>query len=551
MLCLSASGMALATYFNQRTQAEEALAHAKADAESANLAKSRFLATMSHEIRTPMNGILGMAEMLLLPETSDEERIDYSRTILNSGQTLLTLLNDILDLSKVEAGKFELVYAALEPARLIRETVALFSEAAKKSGSTIHFEWNGPTQQYWTDPSRLRQMLSNLVSNAIKFTAQGQIRIIASEKERNGNEVVLKFAVSDTGIGIPDDKLVLLFQPFSQVDSSNTRRFGGTGLGLSIVSSLAKLMGGEVGVESELGRGSCFWFTIRTAAIPIGQEVHQDSRDVSAVILFGSTTPKLSGQVLVVDDDPTNRKVILAMLTKLGILTESVENGQLAMEAMKRTSCCDLILMDCQMPVMDGFETTRTIRLWERENSKMRVPIIALTAGAFAEDRKHCLDVGMDDYLTKPITLNKLSAMLEIWLACNRKETIPKLIPETLPDLTNDVADSIEFDSSFLLTQLDGDRELARAILQSAMGNIPGYFDKFEQAVLLGNRSEAESFAHKLKGLIAQLGGVRLSKRMKLVEIELKTGGSIDAAALEELLTEYQQLSDRIKEWMQ
>jgi len=294
VLALLIGLLALVRNLKQREADMAEMRRLKTEAESASLAKSRFLATMSHEIRTPMNGILGMAQMLLMPNLSAHDQRDFARTIMTSGQTLLTLLNDILDFSKIEAGKVHLESNVFEPRQFLQEAQALFAVSAANKHLSLEFRWDGPSgQRYRADSHRLRQMLFNLLGNGIKFTTQGKVCVEGSEIGRDGDAAVLEFSVSDTGIGIPEEKLDLLFRPFTQADSSTTREFGGTGLGLSIVHSLAKLMGGDVGVASEVGNGSRFWFRIRAEIVPGGLGDSQASQPV-----HGKVPPPVAAKAL-------------------------------------------------------------------------------------------------------------------------------------------------------------------------------------------------------------------------------------------------------------
>lgn len=400
----------------RRIANERDLAQALSAAEQANTAKSRFLAVMSHEIRTPLNGILGMAQLLLLDDQNTaQERQEFARTILNSGNALLTLLNDILDLSKIEASRLELSPTACQPLQILREVRQLFTALAEAKQLRLEIDWHGTaTQRYWADAFRLRQMLSNLVSNAVKFTHHGEIKLSAREVECLSGDVILEFSVTDTGIGVPPEKQRHLFQPFSQVDMTSTRGHGGTGLGLSIVRSLAELMGGTVGIESRPEAGSRFWFTLRCRIVDAEEESRSDARDVQ---ITTEHHPLRDASILVVEDNPTNRLVVKALLGKLHVgQVVCVENGEEAISVITSGQTPDLVLMDIQMPVMDGLTATREIRVWEQQKQYPQIPIVALTADAFPEDREKCLQAGMNDYLAKPIKLAELEAALLRWL---------------------------------------------------------------------------------------------------------------------------------------
>ncbi|HEY1182485.1 MAG TPA: ATP-binding protein [Rhodocyclaceae bacterium] len=394
-----------------------ALHAARLQAETANRAKGAFLATMSHEIRTPLNGILGMAQLLLMPDLKPSEVHEYARTIYNSGNILLTLLNDILDLSKVEAGKLEIKNAPFMPAQLLDELLALFRDSAGDKALELSARWRGsPQARYSADSMRLRQILSNLINNGIKFTPKGKVSVEGRETVQEDGSVLLEFEVRDTGIGIPSDKQQELFKPFSQIDDSNTRQYGGTGLGLSIVRSLAELMGGSVSCESEAGQGACFRVKVKAEPLVEAHDTRIQPRVPANGERSAAKAPGGRYELLLVEDNLINQKVISAMLQKLGCSVRSVENGKEAVDAVRGGLRPDLIVMDCQTPVMDGFEATRQIRAWEAEQADGHLPIVALTAAAFEADRVRGLEAGMDDFMTKPASLQSLHDTLQKFL---------------------------------------------------------------------------------------------------------------------------------------
>jgi CheY-like chemotaxis protein len=283
----------------------------------------------------------------------------------------------------------------------------------------------GPVdQRYQADAHRLRQMLSNLVGNAIKFTRQGRINIEGSELSRDGTSAMLEFSVRDTGIGIALDKLDLLFKPFSQTDSSTTREFGGTGLGLSIVRSLAHAIGGDVGVQSELGVGSRFWFRARVDIIAAGEDGRSAARHASTSAVPAQSPSQLNGSVLVVEDNAVNRMFVKTLLGKFGLRVSMAHDGQQGVDAVTSGEHFDIVLMDIHMPVMDGYVATERIRQWEVQGGHSHVPIIALTADAFEEDQRRCLATGMDDFITKPVAANALKSVLGKWLALAGKPAL-------------------------------------------------------------------------------------------------------------------------------
>jgi len=560
----------------ERKQAALALQEARDAAESANQAKSRFLAAMSHEIRTPLNGVLGITELVLDSELTDEQRENLD-IVYHEGETLLNILNDILDFSKMEAGKFDLNACAFSLHDLIQIATGLFSKNALEKGIGLTgVALPALTCQLIGDVDRLRQILMNLLSNAVKFTDAGDVRLQVELLHENDKQMQLRFSVTDTGIGISLEDQQKLFIEFSQVDASSTRQYGGTGLGLSIVRKLVSLMGSEIFVESEVGKGSRFWFDL---TLEKSTQLHQSTLYNRILAVMGENVGIEKDQfvnhtarkerILLVDDVPMNRKVAQGMLKKIGLThVDIASNGMEAVDCFARDGVSHtgvsgdqyaLILMDIRMPVMDGYEATRRIRAIEQEKkSPTRTPIIALTAHAFAEDKQRSLKAGMDDLLIKPLTGRRVAKMMQRWLPMQTSlASEVELSPAEEELCTEDPSHAAEKTDhqaprSNALAILDHDslRRLHEDmgggigdIIDMYVGELPAQIDTICQALAQYDSDALKDAAHRLKGTSRNIAALRLGELCAQLQ---KQAMAMDGVDTEVLITSLRDEADAV-----
>ncbi len=484
-----------------RRLAEESLKKAKEAADSASRAKTEFVVNVSHEIRTPISAIVGMSELLMETELSAEQ-MEYAQGVKESADLLLRLINDMLDLSKIEVGKLEMEEIDFDLRSVIYLAVNMFSSQAMLKGLVLRDQMAQDVPVFLKgDPLRLRQVLVNLIGNAVKFTEKGSVvlEVRRHDAAENGHFFTLLFSVMDTGIGIPADKMELIFQSFTQADGSTTRKYGGTGLGLNIAMNIVKLMGGSIWVESETGKGSAFHFTASfSQGMPVGEFKPGGSKACSIA------TPL---RILHVEDNVVIRNYVTGMLVKSAHIVKSAVNGKEAIELLSQEDF-DLVLMDIQMPDMDGFETARIIRDPSSPVKNHAVPIIATTAYTRKEDRKRCLESGMNDYVAKPFSISELFSK------------IVQLPPIQAKKKDDDPIDRVR------LHRLYGNNEaLIHKICDDFLMNVtPARLDEMRESIIAGDLHRANRLAHSLKGAAGTIGAKPLQDATLLVELAAGRG---------------------------